>query len=159
MNVMLAAGGRNQDGRISSASPKRVLPVGIRSKNRGVAVKAQLRAPFEGMRAAPVNHVFFELINVSIGTEYGSVGGIETLKKTVAKGDGGLRLVAGDEKRSAPNVANSRLIAEAWSRRAGIFYCRVSLVIEELHAKIGIKRGLIRVCCRPGDLVAACTQK
>src|SRR6266403_264214 len=93
MNVMLAAGGWNQHGRIRGASPKRVEPIGIRSKNRGVAIKAQFRAPFEGMRAAPVNHILLELVHVSVGTEYGSVGGIETLKKTVAKGDRGLRLV------------------------------------------------------------------
>src|SRR5438132_5816345 len=107
MNIILAAGRRNQGGRIRGASPKGVLPVGIRSKNRGIAVEAQLRAPFEGMRAAPVNHVFFELINVSIGTEYGSVRGIETLKKTVAKGDGGMRLVARDVMRDAKYVATS----------------------------------------------------
>src|SRR5438309_6620389 len=107
----------------------------------------------------PVNHVLLELIDVSIGTEYGSVGGIETLEQSIAKRNRGLCLIAGEEKRSAPNVANSRLIAEAWSRRAGIYYCRVSLVIEELHAKVRIQHGLIRVRCRPGDLVAACTQK
>src|SRR5712664_38612 len=34
MDVMPAAGGRNQDGRISGTSSERVEPVGIRSKNR-----------------------------------------------------------------------------------------------------------------------------
>ena len=159
MNIILAAGRRNQDGRICGASSKRVQAVGIRSKNRGIAIEAQLRAPFEGMRAAPVNHVLLELVHVSIGTEYGSVGGIETLKKAVAKGDRWLRLVAGEEKRRAADVAESRLIAELRRGRAGIFYCRASLVIEELHAKVRIQRGLIRVRRRPGDLVAACTQK
>src|SRR5437660_11394786 len=112
MNIILTAGRRNQDGRIRGASAKRVQAVGIRSKNRGIAIKAQFRAPFEGMRAAPVNHVLLELVHVSVGTEYGSVGGIETLKKTVAKGDHGLRLVAGEEKKSASNVVNSRLMVE-----------------------------------------------
>src|SRR6266853_1455525 len=158
MNVMLAAGGWNQHGRIRGASPKSVEPIGVRSKNRGVAIKAQFRAPFEGMRTTRVNHVLLELVHVSIRTEYGSIGRIKTLKKTVAKGDRGLGRVAGEEKRSAPNVADGRLIAEAWSRRAGIFYGRASLVIEELHAKVRIQRGLIGVRRRPGDLVAAGTQ-
>src|SRR5438309_7568583 len=103
MNIILAAGRRNQDGRICGASSKRVQAVGIRSKNRGIAIEAQLRAPFEGMRAAPVNHVLLELIDVSIGTEYGSVGGIETLEQSIAKRNRGLCLIAGEEKRSAPN--------------------------------------------------------
>src|SRR6266403_5510540 len=80
MDIMLAAGGRNQDGRISRASSERVEPVGIRSKNRGIAVEAQLRAPLEGMGSARVGHVLFELIAVPVRTEDGSIRGIEALK-------------------------------------------------------------------------------
>src|SRR5258708_36941178 len=104
MDIMLAASGRNRHGRISRASSKRVEPVGIHSKNRGIAVEAQFRAPFEGMRAVRVGHVVFELIDVAIGTEDGSVDGIEALKETVAEGNGRLIVVAGDEKRRAADI-------------------------------------------------------
>src|SRR6266850_3045793 len=80
MDIVLAARGRNQDGRISRASSERVEPVGIRSKNRGIAVEAQLRAPLDGMRAARIAHVLFELVDVSVRTEDRSIRGIETLK-------------------------------------------------------------------------------
>src|ERR1700674_696847 len=80
MDIMLAAGGRNQDGRVSGASSERVEPVGIHSKNRDVAIEAQFRAPLEGMRATRVSHVQFELVDVSVRTEDGSIRGIEALK-------------------------------------------------------------------------------
>src|SRR5258708_1206050 len=159
MDIMLAASGRNRHGAISRAFSKRVEPGGIQSKNRGIAVEAQFRAPFQGMGAARIDHILLELEDVSIGTENRSVGGIEAFKQPIAEGDCGLRLVAGDERRCAPNVAQSNLTAEVRSGRARIFYCGISLVIEELHAKIGIKRGLLRVCGWPGDLIAAETQE
>src|SRR6266446_2778561 len=80
MDIMLAAGGRNENGGICSASPERVESVGIHSKNRGIAVEAKFRSPLEGMGAARVGHVLFELVDVSIRTEDGSIRGIETLK-------------------------------------------------------------------------------
>src|SRR3981189_2683378 len=40
MDILLAARGRNQDRRISGASSESVEPVGIRSKNRGIAIEA-----------------------------------------------------------------------------------------------------------------------
>src|SRR6266403_250388 len=80
MNIMLAAGGRNQDRGISGASSERVEPAGIRSKNRRIAVEAQLRAPLEGMGSARVGHVLFDLIDVPVRTEDGSIRGIEALK-------------------------------------------------------------------------------
>ena len=80
MDIMLAAGGRNENGGICGASPERVEPVGIHSKNRGIAVEAQFRSPLEGMGAARVGHVLFELVDASIRTEDGSIRGIETLK-------------------------------------------------------------------------------
>ena len=94
---MLAAGGRNQDGRISSASSKRVQPVGIRSKNRGIAIETQFRAPFEGMGAVRVDHILLELEDIPVGTKNRSISGIEALKQTVAEANRGLSLVAGDE--------------------------------------------------------------
>src|SRR6267143_5260224 len=69
MDIMLAAGGRNQDGRISGASSECVEPVGIHSKNRGIAIEAQLRAPLEGMGSARVGHVLLELVDVPVRTE------------------------------------------------------------------------------------------
>src|SRR6267378_2291054 len=79
-DIMLAAGRRNQDGRVSGASSERVEPVGIRTKNRGIAVEAQFRAPLERMGTARVDHVLFELVDVSVRTEDGPIRGIETLK-------------------------------------------------------------------------------
>src|SRR5437016_12245038 len=136
MDIMLAAGGRNHDGRISSTPSEGVQPVGIRSKNRGIAVESQFRSPFEGMRAARVDHVVFELVDVPVRTKDGSVGSIEALKKTVAKGNRRLRVVAGDEKRRAANVAQRRLIAEVWSGSARVFYRGITLMVEESHPKI-----------------------
>ena len=159
MDIMLAAGGGNQDGRICGASSEGVKPVGVRSKNRGIAVESQFRAPFEGMRAVRVDHVVFELVDVPVGTEDGPVGGIETFKKTVAEGKGWLSVVAGDEKRRAADVTQIRLIAEVWREGARIFYGGIALVIEELHAKIGIDRGLIGVGDRAGNLIAAEAQQ
>ena len=159
MDIMLAAGGGNQDGRISGASSEGVKPVGVRSKNRGIAVESQFRAPFEGMRAVRVGHVVFELVDVAIGTEDGSVGGIEALKETVAEGNGRLIVVAGDEKRRAADITDSHLIAEVWREDARIFYRGIALMIEELHAKIRINRGLIGVRDWPGDLIAAEAQE
>src|SRR5258707_11643562 len=159
MDILRAACGRNRHWRKSRASSKRVEPVEIQSKNRGIAVEAQFRAPFQGMGAARIDHILLELEDVSIGTEKRSVCGNEAFKQPIAEGDCGLLLVAGDEQRCASNVAQSNLIAEVRSGRARIFYCGISLVIEELHAKIGIKRGLIRVCGWPGDLIAAETQE
>src|SRR5882672_341294 len=40
MDIMLAAGGRNENGGICGASSERVESIGIRSKNRGVAIEA-----------------------------------------------------------------------------------------------------------------------
>src|SRR6266404_1048180 len=80
MDIMLAAGGRNENGGICSASPERVESIGIRSKNRGIAIEAKFRAPLEGMGAARVGHVLFELVDVSVRTEDGSIRGIEALK-------------------------------------------------------------------------------
>src|SRR5260370_11196501 len=159
MDIMLAAGGGNHDGRISGASSEGVEPVGVRSKNRGIAVESQFRAPFEGMRAVRVDHVVFELVDVPVGTEDGPVSGIETFKQTVAEGKGWLSVVAGDEKRRAADVAESRLIAEVWREGARIFYGSIALVIEELHAKIGINRGLVGVGDRSGNLIAAEAQE
>src|SRR6266852_1821000 len=73
MDVMLAAGGRNQDGRISGASSERVESIGIRSKNRGIAIEAKFRAPLEGMGSARVGHVLFELVDVTVRAEDGSI--------------------------------------------------------------------------------------
>ena len=159
MDIMLAAGGRNHDGRISSTPSEGVQPVGIRSKNRGIAVESQFRTPFEGMRASPIDQVVFELVDIPIGTEDGSVGRIEALKKTITEGHGRLGMVAGDENRRAANIAQSRLIAEVRSGGARIFYRGIALMIEEFHPKIRIHRGLIGVRGWPGDLIAAEAQK
>src|SRR6266850_6222124 len=80
MDVMLAAGGGYENGGIRSASTKRVESVRIHSKDRGIAVEAQFRTPLEGMRAARVAHVLFELIDVPVRTEDGTIRGIEALK-------------------------------------------------------------------------------
>src|SRR6266446_9419071 len=80
VDIMLAAGGRNQGGRISRASSERVEPVGIHTKNGGIAVEAQFRAPLEGMGGARVTHVLFELVDVPVRTEDGSIRRIEALK-------------------------------------------------------------------------------
>jgi len=66
MDVMLAAGGGNHDRRISGSPSEGVEPW-ISSKNRGIAVEAQFRAPFEGMRAVRIDHVVFKLVDVPIG--------------------------------------------------------------------------------------------
>src|SRR5882762_3939335 len=156
---MLAARRPNQDGRISSSPSEGVKAVGVQSKNRAIAIEAQFRAPFEGMSAVRIDHILLELEDIPVGTEDGPVGGIEALKQTVAKANRWLRLVAGDEQRRASNVAQSDQIAEVRCGRARIFYCRISLVIEKLHAKVRIKQGLIRVRGWPGNLVAAETQE
>src|SRR5882762_303914 len=80
LDVMLAAGGRNQHGRISGASSEGVESIGIHSKNRGIAIETQFRSPLEGMGSARVDHVLFELVDVPVRTEDGSIRGIETLK-------------------------------------------------------------------------------
>src|SRR6266446_1617461 len=64
MDIMLAAGGRNENGGICSASPERVESIGIRSKNRGIAVEAKFRSPLEEIGRARVGHVLFELVDV-----------------------------------------------------------------------------------------------
>src|ERR1700675_2745194 len=43
MDIMLAACGRNENGGICGASPECVESVGIRTKNRGIAVEAKFR--------------------------------------------------------------------------------------------------------------------
>src|SRR5260370_6199516 len=123
---MLADSRPNQDGRISSSPSEGVKDVGVQSKNRTGAIEAQFRAPFEGMSAVRIDHILLELEDIPIRTEGGPVGGIETLKQTVAKANRWLRLVAGDEERRASNVAQSNLIAEVSSGRGRIFYCRIS---------------------------------
>src|SRR5258708_28192921 len=156
---MLAARRPNQDGRISSPPSEGVKAVGVQSENRTVAIEAQFRAPFEAMSAVRIDHILLELEDIPVGTEDRPVRGIEALKQTVAKANRWLRLIAGDEERRASNVAQSDQIAEVRCRRARILYCRISLVIEKLHAKVRIKRGLIRVRGWPGNLVAAETQE
>ena len=80
MDIVLAAGGRNENRGIRRAPTERVESIGIRSKNRGIAIEAQFRAPLEGMGAARVGHVLFELVDVTVGTEDGAIRGIETLE-------------------------------------------------------------------------------
>src|SRR2546430_16776797 len=96
------------------------------------------------MRTVLVDHDVFELVDVPVGTEDGPVGGIETFKKTVAEGKGWLSVVAGDEKRRAADVTQSRLIAEVWREGARIFYGGIALGVGGTHAQNRIGCGSIR---------------
>src|SRR4029077_6115252 len=159
MNIMQPAGGWNEHCGISRAASESVKPVGVRPKNRGITIVTQLRAPFERMRPARESHVFLELIDVSIRTENRSVGGIESLKEPVAKGNPWLRFVAGDKNRRAANVPERRLRTKVRRNCARISHRRTALMVEELHAEIRINRRLIGIRGWPSNLVAAEAKK
>src|SRR5579859_5114076 len=121
---MLSAGRRNQHLRIGRASPESVRTVGVQPKYGRISIEPHFRSPFEGVRSMHVGHVLPELVDVSIRTEDRSVCGIKALKKAVAKTDGRLRLIAGEEQRRATSVGERCLVVELRRRSARKLYGR-----------------------------------
>ena len=107
------------------------------------------------MRAAGIEHVVFELVDIAVGTEDGAVGGIEGREKSIAVTDGGLDVIGRREKWRGANVSERGCKTQVRRKRSGIFDGGVALVIEELYAESGIDGGLIGIGDRAIDLVQA----
>ena len=57
MNVVLAAGGGNRHGRVGRSTAKCVDAVGIRPKDRGIAVLANFPAPFQRVGSVQISEI------------------------------------------------------------------------------------------------------
>src|SRR5712675_30126 len=153
MDIVLPACGRNQHRRVSGSAPKRVRPVWIGAENSGIAVRANLRAPFKRVRTACIDGVVFQLVDISVRTKDGTIGGIEALEKAVAEADCRLGAVDGGKNRRAANVAQCECKTEAWRYCSLVLYRGVALMIEKPHAESGIDGRLVGIGGRAAHLV------
>src|SRR5215472_2808636 len=107
MDVVPAAGRRDQRRRVCCSATERVKPVRVGAKNCGVLVPANFHAPFEIVRTPGIDHVLFELVHVAIGSEDRAIGGIKTLEKAVSVSNRNLTVIVGREKRGAAYISES----------------------------------------------------
>ncbi len=105
LNIVGAAGRGDQHGRISRASAKRVLAVGIGPEDCGVAVVPDFHSPLEDVIGVHVAHVVLELVEIAVRSENRTAGRVESQKKPVAESHGRLGVIDGGKKGRAANVA------------------------------------------------------
>src|SRR5712672_2147027 len=153
MDIVLPACGRNQHRRISGSAPKRVRPVWIGAENSGIAVRANLRAPFKRVRTARIDGVVFQLVDISVRTKDGTVGGIEALEKSVAEADCRLGVIDGWKNGRATNVAERDRKTETRRYRSRIFQRGAALMIEKLHAESRVDGRLVGISGRAAHLI------
>ena len=80
LNVVRAACGWNENGRVGRAAAEGINAVRVRAEDRGVFVPTDFRTPFERVAAVGVRHVVLELVEVAVGAKDRAVGGIEALE-------------------------------------------------------------------------------
>src|SRR6266436_5559075 len=153
MDIVLPACGRNQHRRVSGSAAKRIRSVWIGAENSGIAVRANLRAPFKRVRTARIDGVVFQLVDISVRTKDGTVCGIETLEKSVAEADCRLGVIDGGKNGRAANVTQLHRKTQPRRYRSRVFHRCTALMIEKLHAESRVDGRLVGIGGRAAYLV------
>src|SRR5262249_11062888 len=153
MNVVCAAGGLNEDGRICRAAAKRVTSARIRSKHRRIFVQPNLCAPFESMRVVRVGQLVLDLIDAAVRTKDRAICRVERLKQPVPKAQSDISMIRSRKNRRASNESERYGETEIRCNRARVANCGASLVIKEIYAECRVDCRLVRVGRRPANLI------
>src|ERR1700726_3863821 len=100
-----------------------------------------------------VDHIVFQLIDISVRTKDGTVGGIETFEKTVTECQRWLRMVGRRKNGRAANVSQCNRKVQVRRNRSRIPQGGAALVIEKLHTEARVDRRLVRISCPATHLV------
>ena len=140
-------------GGVGRAAAKIVFAVRTHPEIRGIAIDPDFHPGFERVIAPGIGKVLAALEEVTVGLHDRSGCRIEGLKDAVDELDSRIGVVEGWKAGSRARDAKGRFQGEARRTAARPRAHNVALAVDVFNAEGGIDGRLVRVGCRPGEVV------